>query len=433
MMNNNIKWACIQPLTGGIYLGTEEAIGHPAEWILSFKGLNTVQHSKTTGKMTSVGNEYNLLEYLNKHNRNVPYYQINCGMFDIDVQNTNPRILLDNEECTPNYNDLDLIIGLPVCSGLSVVTTASKETKDTRNCNMQWMANYALSIIKPKVYVFENAPTLMGARGDELRSWFNNLALRNGYSILYYKTDTVLHDNCQKRPRTFIIFTKHNNDVDRIQNPQTFDFYSNSLTVKEYLDKIPDNLTQMISIKTAIHNKYVIDYMNSKYNDSWKTFINGSIMDWINKNKLIDDLISFIESNNEYSDKDKEKSLNYIKHIKYKRSLGLNYYGDDIQYIKDYISAVQFRSMPNLLHLTENRIYTIREYLSFMGMPYDFELYGGESNFPKIGQNVPVNTMKFIVNQIIDKILLKWNDERKIEINAIYQNNIRHTIENEKS
>ena len=58
-----IKWASIQPLTGGMYLGAEEAIGHPAEFILSFKGLTDVKYNKE-GEMTSVANEYNLLEYL---------------------------------------------------------------------------------------------------------------------------------------------------------------------------------------------------------------------------------------------------------------------------------------------------------------------------------------------------------------------------------
>ena len=36
---SNIKWAAIQPLTGGMYLGAEEAIGHPAEFILSYPHL----------------------------------------------------------------------------------------------------------------------------------------------------------------------------------------------------------------------------------------------------------------------------------------------------------------------------------------------------------------------------------------------------------
>ena len=35
-MTKNIKWCAIQPLTGGMYLGAEKVIGHPAEFILSY-------------------------------------------------------------------------------------------------------------------------------------------------------------------------------------------------------------------------------------------------------------------------------------------------------------------------------------------------------------------------------------------------------------
>ena len=58
-MENKIKWGCIQPLTGGMYLGAEEAIGHPAEWILSFNGLDDVKYDKDNN-IVSAGNEYNL-------------------------------------------------------------------------------------------------------------------------------------------------------------------------------------------------------------------------------------------------------------------------------------------------------------------------------------------------------------------------------------
>lgn len=39
-MNNKIKQAAIQPLTGGFYIGARNAIGNDAEFILSYKGNN---------------------------------------------------------------------------------------------------------------------------------------------------------------------------------------------------------------------------------------------------------------------------------------------------------------------------------------------------------------------------------------------------------
>ena len=199
---NKIKWAAIQPLTGGAYLGTEEAIGHPAEWIMSFRGFDDCKLDKD-GNIKSASNEYHLRQYLKNHNKNIPYYRIQADPFKINIDFTKPNIILDNGGCElPDYNNLDLVIAVPVCSGLSMVTSAGENTKNERNNNMQWITNYTLSVIKPKIYVFENAPTLMGTRGNSLRSWFNKVAIKYGYSLLYYKTDTCLHNNCQKRPRT---------------------------------------------------------------------------------------------------------------------------------------------------------------------------------------------------------------------------------------
>ena len=50
MINEKIRWASIQPLTGGMYLGAEEAIGHPAEFILSYKGLSDKQIQESRAK-----------------------------------------------------------------------------------------------------------------------------------------------------------------------------------------------------------------------------------------------------------------------------------------------------------------------------------------------------------------------------------------------
>jgi len=428
---NKIRWAAIQPLTGGAYLGTEEAIGHPAEWIMSFRGFDDCRLDKD-GNIKSASNEYHLRQYLKKHNKDIPYYRIQAEPFKINIDFTKPNIILDNGGCElPDYNDLDLVIAVPVCSGLSMVTSAGENTKNERNNNMQWITNYTLKVIKPKIYVFENAPTLMGTRGNDLRSWFNKVALKYGYSLLYYKTDTCLHDNCQKRPRTFGVFIKHNADVE-IQNPPLFDFESNNVSIEEFINRIPKDSTQQTPIKTAVHNKYIIDYLEYKLGSDWKTKVNGKLINYVFKHNLMDDLIKFVENSNKYDKESKERTLHYFEHIDNKLSKGLNYYGDDIQYVTDVLPSVQFRSMPNMLHITEDRTYNIREYLSLMGMPYDFELYGTNPNINQIGQNVPVGTMKFIASQAY-KILEHWNDPRETISNSVFQNNINKTIKNEES
>ena len=139
-MSKQIKWGCIQPLTGGMYIGALKAIGHHAEWILSYDGLDAV--TIKDNEIIGAANEYNLRQWLNKNNgENVPYYQIkNRKMFDMDIHTKEIRIdLSEKENVLPDYSNIDLVVAVPVCSGLSVVTKAANETKESRNCNMQWI------------------------------------------------------------------------------------------------------------------------------------------------------------------------------------------------------------------------------------------------------------------------------------------------------
>ena len=83
--------------------------------------------------------------------------------------------------------------------------------------------------------------------------------------------------------------------------------------------------------------------------------------------------------------------------------------------------------MYNMLHPTEDRICSIRENLALMGHPDDFEWLTGDdrTHLPKIGQNVPVKTAKFIVEQCI-KSLEKWKFKfHKKKRNWIYSKRIK--------
>ena len=175
MTKEEIRWAAIQPLTGGMYLGAENAIGHPAEFILSFKGLNDIKKNKNN-EISGCGNERHLTNYLKKHNRMPSYYVFNNrAMFDSD-DNMNQEIV-DESGNVINLQerdyDLDLVVAVPICSGLSTVSTFDEETKNVKNCNMKFITEYTLSELKPRAYIFENAPALFTGKGETLRNWFN--------------------------------------------------------------------------------------------------------------------------------------------------------------------------------------------------------------------------------------------------------------------
>lgn len=419
MDKRNIKWGCIQPLTGGMYIGAYEALGHHAEWILSYSGLDSVKSKD--GKIVFAGNEYNLLKWLEKNGANVPYYNfINRDMFSDDTCNPCPTIQLNGIDAMPDYKDIDIVVAVPVCSGLSMATRAGNATKESRNCNMEWLAFYALNVIKPKVYCFENAPGLVGAKGENVRMELEDIARNAGYSVLYYKTDTKFHHNCQRRPRTFVIFAKWRDG--QMQEPPLFEYEHETILVPEFFDNISENASQQVSVRSAIHNYIAIDFMKNKYGENWieNLKVNNVITHIINNE--LDDFKKFV-ADCEYSDVEKEKTMKYINHILLKKSMGLNYYGDDAAIFFDLFPSVQFRSMPNMLHYSGKRFCTIREYLSLMGMPEDFELYGNESCLSKIGQNVPVKTAKFIVEQIFNTIDNWETSKRDIGNNALMQDN----------
>lgn len=401
-----MKWGFIQPLTGGFYLGAANVIGKDADFILSFPGFSDVTYDAENNIKTA-SNEYHLLQYLKSHDRNVPYVTINRPAFDISMS-TDVKLSEDVD-----FSDVDLVCALPVCSGLSMVTSGTDETKALKNCNMQWIAKYTLDVIKPKVYCFENAPTFMTSRGEMLRQWFEELAIRNGYSIIYYKTDSQYHYNVQRRPRSFVIFYKQ--EFGKIE----FDLVNDKLSIHDFFESIPDNLTLQEEQEIDPINKLVLDYICYAVGEDWfKQF--KCPMKYILKNNLHNDLLTYCKFKPGY-----EKLHKYVNHILYKYSLGLNYYAQDVVYPGEKYSAISFRSMSAILHENGKRLLTIRECLEAMGMPHDFELYAPISSRNQIGQNVPVKTAEFIINQICTNILCKDLD-KNASLYISYQNNTKH-------
>ena len=423
MSDKKFKWGVIQPLTGGMYIGARNAIGYDAEWCLSFPGLRDVKYNKE-GVLTLAGNEYNLYNWFAKHNINLPYYTFNRGMFD-QVGSLEDVILSDGEKDVQlDYSDIDLVVAVPVCSGLSRVTTSSKEAKDEHNRNMLFIASYALGVIKPKIYIFENAPELYSNRGEEVRSELETIAKKYGYSVLYYKTDTQYHANCQKRPRTFVIFQKWNNGVEC--KPQAYGYEHIEYKLAEYLSKIPAEATQQEPLPMTHFNRCLIDYAKKIYGDDWRIKSYRDTMANFVKTGAWNDFSEFMHSKDYITEQEMEKYDKFLDHAHYKVSIGKNYYSMSA-YIgdPDKIGSVQFKSMSSYLHPTEERHYTVREALHLMGMPHDFELLGAvEANFPKIGQNVPVRTAQFIVAEAV-KILDNWDEKRESGSNVLFQDNTK--------
>ena len=398
-----LKWCAIQPLTGGMYLGAEKAIGHPAEFIITYPGNGDPKLDKE-GNVVSCGNEYNLMKYLDKVGRRPEYKIFNRSMFQ-DDEDMNPEILNHpvwtiNPDKPLDYSNMDVCVAVPVCSGLSTATIGTQASKNTRNCNMLWISQYVLTVIKPKIYIFENAPTFMGTRGDYIREELESIALRLGYSIDYYKTDTKFHDNCQTRKRTFIIFYK------KVFAP-TMGYEHIETNYDEYFSRIspdatqkePLNLEQINSV-----NYFCIEYLKNKFGDNWREVVNYDIFRYLLKNDLFDEVDKYTQDNELGTEKNRKFLTHFIQHFKYKISIGGGVYHALPNIIHDHkpIPAVMFKMVQSVIHPYEDRPLNIRELLHLMGMPDDYELQGDTmKEYGKIGQNVPARTAYWIVSEAI--------------------------------
>lgn len=445
-MNNNItnnkciKWGFIQPLTGGFYIGARKAIGHDADWIISFPGFadKIIKKHKNGEKTILCGNEYNLLKWLEKQNVKVPYYLFDRNPFDIDFSNIKETKILSDDNTQPSFENMDLVIALPVCSGLSRITTSNTkiETRDSKNSNQLFITEYTLSVIKPKMYVYENAPALYSDSGVNIRQKLEDIALKNHYSILYYKTDTCLHDNPQKRPRTFVIFQRWQKN-DKVQLSNKFDWEDVEIKLTDYLNKIQEGTTQQVPIEMSHFNMALLDYTKHLFGEhNWREKSNKDLLLNIIVQNKYNDFKEFIKNNCPYvTEKEIDQFNHFLDHVKYKISINKGYYSCNC-YLgpNDKVGSIQYKSMQSYLHPKFDRHYTIREALFLMGMPNDFELYGTlKANFPKIGQNVPVRTAQFIISQVVN-VLEHWYDEKQINerqnnVNVLKQDNTKQQID----
>lgn len=419
MTTEQIRWGCIQPLTGGMYLGAEKAIGHAADWIISYPGLTDYVYDKNNNVIDAV-NERNIFEYLKKHDRLPNWYLMNRGYLNNDEMlndtELKPEYTLHPEEAgqnraeQPDITNMDIVVAVPVCAGLSMASHAAADRKDQCNAQMIWMAKYVMKTIRPKIYIFENAPTLMSDRGNEVRDQLETIAFENGYSTIYYKTDTKLHDNCQRRPRTFIYFVKNRNGEKFIPE---FKYYQNKLTVEEFFNNMPalrEDDPMAVTIENSVNVEIPLKYVQYKYGDDWRTQIHGDIHTMFAYDH--DERQKFIEwmQETQVDERDYKWFIRLFKHMDEKLAEGKGWWSTSAKYFNNHlIPACMYKNVPTTLHYKENRLLTMREWLYTMGHPTDFDMAGEPKNyFCKIGQNVPANTAKWILLEAC-RIIQEWD------------------------
>lgn len=352
-----MNWSIIQPLAGGMALGAKNAIGSFPNFILSQKPFEF--------------NDSFLLDYWGD---DALYYFIE----------DDPKL---------DFSDMDLVVSVPVCAGLSQLNSSKTRGSDApQNANMLFNSKYALEKIKPKVYIFENAPGLFTSLGEGVVEQLKIMAKENGYSFSLYKTNTLHHMNPQNRRRTFALFWKDS-------KCPMLDYCCEKTNLKDYFSLIPEDASyQDVYVNPDIlkdtYYYYILNNPRLRKMHDNKEFGGQSFLSILAK---YDCLIDFAMTT-----EDPKAKANALR-IKAKLDDGKNYWDHTPFFLsEEYIGAVQGRLYGRTIHPFEARDLNVRELIHLMGHPHDYMLKNDPvKHLSVIGQNVPVGTAEFITNQAI--------------------------------
>ena len=401
-----MKYVSIMPLIGGMTIAAENIFNKKPEFLLSYE---VAKH-----------NDYQYL--FNNSELNDKYFLLN---------EDNKFIKKDDEEKFIDLNNnIDIVTAVPFCSGLSMLNSSisnnqvkneemSRGSEAIQNRFIYLTIEFALLHIKPKVFIFENAPTFFTELGKGVFDNVIKIVKKYGYSFTNIKTSTLLHGLPQNRTRSFGIAWKS----DKVP---IINWYNKQFTpVNELFKEIPKDATynDYKIEEDRFNNDFIIKYMiNRNGKDFRKLFFKESspiLCSYIVPNNKLDDIINFAKENNEPSI---EKKLRFIK-SKIDNNKGFWDWSPVI--IKEYTNAVISKNSFRTIHPVENRFFTLRENMTLMGLPYNFQLSNVKfSNM--ITQNVPVNTAQDMIKECVKFI----NGELPLSNNKIIkQNNINQTIE----
>ena len=360
-----MKYASVIPLIGGETLAMEAVFGKRPEYMLSYSPF--------------ANNDQHIVKY---YKDEVPY------------------ILLDQTD-SYKHKKVDVINTVCPCAGLSSLSHHSSSDSPTND----WMVKTTkrvLEEIQPKVFWGENAPRLASKMGEPIVKKLRKIASDNGYTMMLYKTKSLLHGLSQVRDRTFYFFFKG----DRIP---VFPFISRPHS------KIEDDIRAVKRDKSDPMSE--LGSKKKPSDDPFYTFVLEKMEGGISHKKFVKKIdkstnaMWYIEAAGiSYSEVAEWFKANGVKQnwidkcyrIDKKLKTGKGIMRKLTELPKDYIGAFVGHYPICLAHPDEDRYLTIRECLSLMKMPDDFILQGGSRNLNHICQNVPVTTAKDMAQAVKD-------------------------------
>jgi site-specific DNA-cytosine methylase len=357
------------PLVGGSVLGATRALNRNPEWIASW------------GSTFGANDQY-CLKYFDK----VPYYELDEGQY-------------------PTQH-VDIVTCLPPCAGLSMGnTTSGDKVNNPRGCsapsNMHMLngSEFAMSKIKPKAMIVENAPALYSKMGEEFAERINNLAQRHGYTMSLVKTTSLNHGIPQERTRSFFFLWQGSKVpvLKPIKKPYT--------PFHQFLKKGDFAPSESVSNKPIPSSDPLWQFIESKYTGSTKQDILAHVASkrMVSVWNVIYDSGWLEEACRVVRDERINRWLNYTLE---KKRAGKNIMDGSMKLAWVRTQALMWKSLPMLMHPYEDRWLTVAEGLALMGFPPDYatKVHIPTKHSNVICQNVPCTTAADWVGEIIEAL-----------------------------
>ena len=359
-----MKHETIIPLIGGVAVASENVFGTPPSRIYSYNAFTP--------------NDSHLLNYYKKRNLDIPY------------------TLIDGEtRFTPSKN-VDVVSTVCPCAGLSTLGTTGSADSPVND----WMvltAEFVLGNVQPKVFWGENAPTLAGDRGKIVRKRLNEIASKNGYTFMIYKTKSLDHGLPQYRSRTFYFFFKEQGKI-----PEFSYFNKEMRPIEDLLDNVKNDFQgELTNEKVPTDNpyyKYILDEIHPGM--SHAEFVAQLDHSYESANYIREQGITYEELGMYFEKNGNEKEAAKCKRRHEKLKTGKNIMTRSVYFPRHRTGAFVGHLPTNMTHHRENRFLTYRECMSIMGLPEDFEMLNPKKNLNHVCQNVPVSTAMDMASEV---------------------------------
>lgn len=365
-----MKHSAIIPLVGGAAIGAMKSLGRKPEYIASW----------TTFEKNDA--------YLREYMPDVPFW------------------LIDGKKKIPKLPKVDIITCVPPCSGLSNATTGTRGCQAPQNQHMLNVAEFGMATKTP-VILIENAPALYSQGGYEFFVRFIPLAEKYGYCIQLYKTSTILHGLPQNRVRSFVMLWRGKSQ------PMLNYINENYLP----MDQWPEEKGEPVYPGKASDDECVAEVL--EIFRGWKGLYKY-IKEQGGGPQTAFNLITRLHKNWRKIKFTEHRYKTLFDRAKYKPVLDVT-----PTFVQNHTNALMWKVTTYMVHPRKDRFVNTRELMSWMGLPDNYPTIP-KKDMNKIFQNVPVNTVRTLVDEM--KAAL---DGKRLWVKVPFMrvNNIKQAVE----